>query len=131
MARSAAGSLRDRRTGRWPLSRLASTRAKTLGALAYRIAIHDSALKFLRDAYQECAETQWLYRGPDGVASLNTIDIGFGSNQAGIVDLAGRTIRRVEGRLLADGKDPKLVGKHLWMRAYCQDLLRANEAALG
>jgi len=96
-----------------------------------RIAIHDSALEFLRDAYQEYAETPWLYRGPDGVASLNTIDIGFGFHQAGIVDLAGRTIRRVEERLLADGKDPKLVAKHLWMRAYCQDLLRVNAAALG
>ena len=38
MARSASGSLRDRRTGRWPLSRLAGTRAKTLGALAYAAA---------------------------------------------------------------------------------------------
>ena len=35
MARSASGSLRDRRTGRWHLSRLASTRAQTLAALVY------------------------------------------------------------------------------------------------
>jgi hypothetical protein len=35
MGRSAPGSLRDRRTGRWPLSRLASSRAKTLAALVY------------------------------------------------------------------------------------------------
>jgi len=96
-----------------------------------RIAIHDSSLEFLRDAYQEYAEKQWLYRGPDGVASLNTIDIGFGSDQASIVDLASRTIRRIEERLLADGKDPKLIGKHLWMRAYCQDLLLANTTAFG
>jgi len=96
-----------------------------------RIVIHDSALEFLRDAYQEYAEIQWLNRGPDGVASLNTIDIGFGSNQEGMVDLAGRTIRRVEERLLVDGKDPKLVAKHLWMMAYCQDLLQANAGAFG
>jgi hypothetical protein len=35
MARSADGSLRGRRTGRWPLSRLAGTRARTLAALVY------------------------------------------------------------------------------------------------
>jgi hypothetical protein len=36
MARSAAGSLRDQRNaGRWPLSRLAGNRARTLGALIY------------------------------------------------------------------------------------------------
>ena len=38
MARSAAGSLRDRRTGRGPLSRLAGTRAGTLGARVYAAA---------------------------------------------------------------------------------------------
>ena len=35
MARSADGSLRGRRTGRWPLSRLAGTRAGALAALVY------------------------------------------------------------------------------------------------
>jgi hypothetical protein len=35
MARSAAGALRGRRTGRGPLSRLAGTRARTLAALVY------------------------------------------------------------------------------------------------
>jgi hypothetical protein len=35
MAPSGSGSLRDRKTGRWPLSLLAGTRAKTLAALAY------------------------------------------------------------------------------------------------
>ena len=35
MARSADGSLRGRRTGRWLLSRLAGTRARTLAALVY------------------------------------------------------------------------------------------------
>ena len=35
MARSADGSLRGRGTGRWPLSRLAGTRARTLAALVY------------------------------------------------------------------------------------------------
>ena len=35
MARSASGALRDRRTGRWPLSLIAGNRAKTLGARFY------------------------------------------------------------------------------------------------
>jgi hypothetical protein len=35
MAPSGSGSLRDRQTGRWPLSLLAGTRAQTLAALAY------------------------------------------------------------------------------------------------
>jgi hypothetical protein len=35
MAPSGSGSLRDRQTGRWPLSLLAGTQARTLAALAY------------------------------------------------------------------------------------------------
>jgi len=35
MAPSGSGALRDRRTGRWPLSLLAGTRVRTLAALAY------------------------------------------------------------------------------------------------
>ena len=35
MARSASGALRDRRTGRWPLSLIAGNRARTLGARFY------------------------------------------------------------------------------------------------
>ena len=45
MARSAAGSPRDRRTGRWPLSWLAGTRAKTRAALADASSEHPPAAR--------------------------------------------------------------------------------------
>ena len=96
-----------------------------------RIVIQDSALGLLGDAYRDYAETQWLYRGADGVASLNTIDIGYGSDAKSIVHLARRTLERIAGRLVAAGRDAKLAAKHLWMRAYCEYLVHENLTEAG
>lgn len=88
-----------------------------------RIAIHESVFRCL------VADDEWVYRGADGVPTLDYIRFGRIGDDRGVATDAREILKTIERKIAVDAPDARLLEKHQWMKAYLEHLAMLAEPA--